>query len=69
MDKIKLAKKFAMLSVLISFVMLAGCNTAAGFGKGVGCAVGSTAEGMAKDSFNVAGAVMASDDWIRKNLW
>lgn len=58
-----------MLFVLVSFGMLAGCNTAAGFGKGVGCAVGSTAEGVAKDSFSVVGAVKASDDWIKENLW
>ncbi len=69
MGKVKLAKNFAMLFVLASFVMLAGCNTAAGFGKGVGCAVGSTAEGVAKDSVDIAGGVMAADNWMRENLW
>jgi len=62
-------KKFIALALLLSLTLLAGCETAAGAGKGLACGVGSTAEGVGKDSYNFFGSIMAADQWIRKNLW
>lgn len=48
-----------------SIILLSGCETAGGFGKGVAL----TVEGAGKDTCNVFGALGAADDWMRKNLW
>jgi len=59
-------KKYVMLCALfLSLLSLTGCQTA----KGAAVGVGSTVEGAAKDTQNLGAAIMAADDWIRKNLW
>ena len=58
-------KKISLLFLLASFILLSGCQTAAGVGKGMA----STAEGVGKDTCSLAQAIGAADSWIRKNLW
>ncbi len=62
-------KKFAILILLGAFLLLSGCETAAGVTKGLAGGIHSTAEGVGKDSWNLFQAMKAADNWMRKNLW
>jgi len=71
MDKkgVKMLKKTCALVLLGTLLMLGGCETAIGAGKGFAGGVASTAEGVGKDTCNLFGAIQSADAWIRKNLW
>lgn len=47
-------RKYALLAVIASMFIFAGCETA---------------KGMAKDIENTHQGVLNADDWIRDNLW
>lgn len=63
MDK-KLSKKagYGIFIAFICAVLFSGCETAKGFGAGVACGVGSTAQGVGKDSFNLWQGILKADD-------
>jgi len=68
MDKIKLkgGSKTMLFAVLMLMVLLvSGCETAKGFATGIG----STAEGVGKDSYNLWNFLKSADNWLDKNLW
>lgn len=56
----------ACLTVFIfAALLLSGCETAKGFASGVG----STAEGVGKDSYNFWNFLKKTDSWMSENLW
>lgn len=66
MDKVKLRAKIILLAVLFAMSVTAiGCETAKGFANGIG----STAEGIGKDSYNLWNFVKRSGGWVEKNMW
>lgn len=51
---------------------VSGCETAKGVTQGLGClgcAAGSTAQGLVKDVRSTPNVIKIADDWIKKNLW
>lgn len=71
MDKNIILKVNAGLAgiVLMSCIFLGGCETACGLGKGIASGVGSTAQGVGKDSHNFCEAIGKADQWVKDNLW
>lgn len=65
--------KVGIVIIFLVFVILAaGCETAKGLGKGaagIACGVGSTVEGVGKDSYNFWKFIQAADSWMKENLW
>ncbi|MBM3245725.1 MAG: hypothetical protein FJZ13_00130 [Candidatus Omnitrophica bacterium] len=76
-------KAIGIVVFFILLVFAAGCETTKGFGKGVGksaegvaCVgygMGSTVvgavEGAGEDSYNFWKFILATDNWIKDNLW
>ncbi len=70
-------KKCGLIFCLAVFLAgLSGCETTKS--AAVGCsnitgeavkATGNCAQGAAKDTLTLWGALQAADDWMRKNLW
>ena len=54
---------FAVLMLMV--LLVSGCETAKGFATGIG----STAEGVGKDSYNLWNFLKSADNWLDKNLW
>jgi predicted small secreted protein len=57
-------------------LLSAGCQTAAGLGRGTaytaegfGKGLWTAGEGIAEDLFGAAGFLKAADDWFRENAW
>ncbi len=71
MDKKIILKTNAGLAgiVLISCILLGGCETIGGIGKGFACGASSAAQGAGKDSHNFCEAIGKADQWIKDNLW
>lgn len=67
MDKIRLNNNKVVLFAVLIFAVLSvsGCETAKGFASGIG----STAEGIGKDSYNLWTWMKQADGWVDKNLW
>ncbi|MFA4843127.1 MAG: hypothetical protein WC658_04775 [Candidatus Omnitrophota bacterium] len=63
-----LKKCFALL-MLSAFLLISGCETTKGALEGTGYTIDRAAKGAAKDTKNLAGAVMALDGWIKDNIW
>lgn len=69
-------KKGFLWLVLAGIILFSGCETSKGVAEGVGstiggfaCGIGSTAEGVGKDSVNLWQALLAADEWFKKNFW
>lgn len=62
-------RKSVVLCLVGIFLLLSGCETAKGTAHGVGTTIDGTVRGAAKDTKNLAGAIMALDGWIKENLW
>jgi len=58
-------KKFLIFAVLVSVMLLAGCETS----KGVGEGLNSTGSGISKDAKNLWANIMKADQWMRENMW
>jgi len=50
-------------------LLLSGCQTATGLGKGVAYGVAATAEGISKDSQDFWKFMNKADEWVKDNLW
>jgi predicted small secreted protein len=69
-------KRSFLWLILAAVILLHGCETSKGVAKGIGSTaegmaegIGSTAEGVGRDSFNLWQALVAADDWFKKNFW
>jgi predicted small secreted protein len=62
-------KRLMVFLLLAGLLFAAGCQTAKGAAQGVGATVDGTAKGAVKDGRNLGSAIMALDDWIKRNLW
>jgi predicted small secreted protein len=62
-------KKLFAGALLLSFILLSGCETSKGAAVGMGGAVASTASGVAEDSKNLWQSILKADKWMRDNLW
>jgi predicted small secreted protein len=51
--------------LLLSIILINGCQTTAGVAKGVAYSV----EGAGKDTYNLFKFIQTADKWIRENLW
>ncbi|MCM8796002.1 MAG: hypothetical protein NC928_04915 [Candidatus Omnitrophica bacterium] len=59
-------RKIIAIFFLLSFVFLiAGCETT----RAIATGIEATTKGIAKDTKGLAKAIMALDDWIKRNLW
>ena len=70
--ELMMLKKLYLVVVLLAVVVMSGCETARGFGEGIGSVaygVSQTAEGVGKDSYNLFNSLMAADNWIKENWW
>lgn len=76
----KIKFSWGIIFLLLFVILINGCETAAGAAKGVAGSVasgiGSTAEGIGnvgkgvgKDSYNFWKFILATDKWIKENLW
>ena len=64
-----MGKKGIVFIVLAVVLLLSGCETTKGLGKGAVSGVASTAEGIGKDSYSTWKFILAADNWIKDNLW
>jgi predicted small secreted protein len=55
--------------VWIGALLLSGCETAAGAGKGLAYGVYASGEGAVHDTENTYNLMMNVDEWIQENLW
>jgi hypothetical protein len=66
----KLKLKPALLAIiLLSTILVSGCETTKGVAGGLGTTVLGTAQGVAKDTNILWQAALKIDNWIRENLW
>jgi len=66
---VKMKSALLVAFFCFSIILINGCETTVGAAKGVACGVGSTAEGVGKDTCNLFKFIQTVDNWMRKNLW
>ncbi|MCX5680705.1 MAG: hypothetical protein NT079_00150 [Candidatus Omnitrophica bacterium] len=59
----------ASFILVVSVVLISGCETGKGFVLGLGATVGGTAMGVGKDSVTAWKGIKKADDWFKENLW